>query len=154
MNGQLIFLGTMIAVLAYLGVVDFKTLKIPNQFTIPLILGGLGINLSPWSICTFPESLLGAISGFGILYIINLLARILRYPDSIGMGDAKLLAGLGAVFGYACILPILFLAALACLLVHFIRKPKSSLSSIIAFGPYLCCAGIGFSIYQMMSFRI
>ena len=154
MNGQLIFLGTMIAVLAYLGVVDFKTLKIPNQFTIPLILGGLGINVSPWGICSFPERLLGAILGFGVLYGINVFARILHHPDSIGMGDAKLLAGLGAVFGYTSVIPILFLAALGCLLVHFIHKPKNSLSSIIAFGPYLCCAGIGFSIYQMMSFRI
>jgi prepilin signal peptidase PulO-like enzyme (type II secretory pathway) len=119
-----------------------------------MLLGGLGINLSPWSICAFPESLLGAILGFGIVYVINFIGRILNYPDSIGMGDAKLLAGLGAIFGYTCVIPILFLAALGCLLIHLIRKPKNGLSSIIAFGPYLCCAGIGFSIYQMMSFRI
>ena len=151
MNGQLIFLGTMIAVLAYLGVVDFKTLKIPNKYTIALMLLGLGINLSPWNICSITQSIFGLVSGFVILYVINLLGRFFLQHHLIGLGDAKLLGGLGAIFGYLSVIQILFIAALACLIIQLIHQPKHGLSSIIAFGPYLCATGIGFSIYQMMS---
>jgi leader peptidase (prepilin peptidase)/N-methyltransferase len=151
MSGKSIILLAIVGLLSYLSKIDFKTLKIPNKYTIALMLLGLGINLSPWNICSITQSIFGLVFGFGILYVINLLGRFFLKHHLIGLGDAKLLGGLGAIFGYLSVIQILFIAALACLIIQLIRQPKHGLSSIIAFGPYLCAAGIGFSIYQMIS---
>jgi len=151
MSGKSIILLAIVGLLSYISKLDFKTLKIPNKYTIALMLLGLGINLTPLNICSFTQSIFGLVSGFGILYSINLIGRFFLKHHLIGLGDAKLLGGLGAIFGYLSVIQILFIAALACLIIQLIRQPKHGLSSIIAFGPYLCAAGIGFSIYQMMS---
>jgi leader peptidase (prepilin peptidase)/N-methyltransferase len=154
MSGKSIILLAIVGLLIYISKVDFKSLKIPNKYTIALMLLGLGINLSPWNICSITQSILGLITGFAILYGLNFLGRFFLHHSVIGLGDAKLLAGLGAIFGYFSVIQILFIAALACLIIQIVRQPKNGLSSIIAFGPYLCAAGIGFSIYQMMSSQI
>lgn len=151
MSGKSLILLAIVGLLSFISKVDFNTLKIPNKYTIPLMLIGLGINLSPWNICSITQSIFGLVSGFLILYVINLLGRYFLHRHLIGLGDAKLLGGLGAIFGYLYVIQILFFAALACLIIQLILQPKNDLSSIIAFGPYLCAAGIGFSIYQMTS---
>lgn len=61
---------------------------------------------------TWQESLLGLAIGYGVPFSLNLLYRALRKTDGIGMGDFKMLAWLGAFWGWAPMLGILFGAAL------------------------------------------
>ncbi len=148
MIGQLLYILALSLILITLCVIDIKTLLLPNQLTLGLLTFGLVMNLTSFGFCSFSEGLFGAILGFALIYISNLIYRGLRKTHGIGMGDAKLLGALGGVFGYFYVLPILFIASLSCLVLQLIPYQRKKLSSIIAFGPYLCLTGIGFSIYQ------
>ena len=148
MIGQLFYVLVLSGLLIILCVIDLKTFLLPNQLTLGLLAFGLLMDLTPLGFCSFLDGLLGAILGGVLIYIINLIYKGLRKTDGIGMGDAKLLGALGAIFGYAHVLPILFIASLGCLVLQFLPYPRKKLSSIIAFGPYLCLTGIGFAIYQ------
>jgi prepilin signal peptidase PulO-like enzyme (type II secretory pathway) len=148
MIGQLLYIFALSCILIILCVIDLKTFLLPNQLTLSLLAFGLLMNLTPFGFCSFFDGLLGAILGFTLIYILNLIYKRLRKTYGIGMGDAKLLGALGAIFGYAHVLPILFIASLGCLVFKLIPYSSKKLSSIIAFGPYLCLTGIGFSIYQ------
>jgi prepilin signal peptidase PulO-like enzyme (type II secretory pathway) len=148
MIGQLLYVLALSGMLIMLCVIDLKTFLLPNQLTLGLLAFGLLMNLTPFGFCSFFDGLLGSILGVVLIYILNLIYKSLRKTYGIGMGDAKLLGALGAIFGYAHVLPILFIASLGCLVLQFLPYPRKKLSSIIAFGPYLCLTGIGFSIYQ------
>ena len=148
MIGQLIYTLALSVILITLCVIDLKIFLLPNPLTLGLLAFGLFMNITPFGFCSFFGGLLGSILGVVLIYIINLIYKGLRKTDGIGMGDAKLLGALGAIFGYAHVLPILFIASLGCLVLQFLPYPRKKLSSIIAFGPYLCLTGIGFSIYQ------
>ncbi|MGI9440712.1 MAG: prepilin peptidase [Parvibaculales bacterium] len=58
-------------------------------------------------------ALFGGLAGFALIYGINLIYRMVRGHDGIGLGDVKLMAMLGAWLGPASLLPILFLASVA-----------------------------------------
>jgi leader peptidase (prepilin peptidase) / N-methyltransferase len=57
---------------------------------------------------TWQDSLLGLAIGYGVPWLLNLLYRLLRKTDGIGMGDFKMLAWLGAFWGWGPMLGILF----------------------------------------------
>jgi prepilin signal peptidase PulO-like enzyme (type II secretory pathway) len=54
------------------------------------------------------SSLLGLGLGYGLPAGLNLIYRLIRKTDGIGMGDFKMLAWLGAFWGWAPMLGILF----------------------------------------------
>ncbi|BDW10114.1 hypothetical protein PSHI8_01960 [Polynucleobacter sp. SHI8] len=145
---QLLYVLALSGILIILCVIDLKTFLLPNRLTLGLLALGLVMNLTPFGFCSFLDGLLGATLGISLIYILNLIYKRLRKTYGIGMGDAKLLGALGAVFGYAHVIPILFIASLGCLVFQLIPYSSKKPSSIIAFGPYLCLTGIGFSIYQ------
>lgn len=61
---------------------------------------------------TLQASLLGLAIGYGVPWALNLAYRLVRKTDGIGMGDFKMLAWLGAFWGWAPMLGILFGGAL------------------------------------------
>jgi prepilin signal peptidase PulO-like enzyme (type II secretory pathway) len=72
-----------------------------------------GLQPAPaWSLLGQPVSLLSSLLGLGVGYGVpaglNLLYRLIRKTDGIGMGDFKMLAWLGAFWGWAPMLGILF----------------------------------------------
>jgi prepilin signal peptidase PulO-like enzyme (type II secretory pathway) len=72
-----------------------------------------GLQPAPaWSLLGQPvswqSSLLGLGLGYGLPAGLNLLYRLVRKTDGIGMGDFKMLAWLGAFWGWAPMLGILF----------------------------------------------
>ncbi len=58
------------------------------------------------------EALLGALLGYGLPALLNLLYKVIRKTDGIGMGDFKMLAWLGAFWGWPAMVGILFLSTL------------------------------------------
>jgi prepilin signal peptidase PulO-like enzyme (type II secretory pathway) len=54
------------------------------------------------------SSLLGLAVGYGVPAGLNLVYRLIRKTDGIGMGDFKMLAWIGAFWGWAPMLGILF----------------------------------------------
>ena len=86
------------------------------------------------------SSLLGILVGGGIPYAVATLYWIIRKRAGLGMGDVKLLAGIGGWLGWQAIIPTLFSA---CLVGSFlgislmIGKKQSLMSQELPFGPYL-----------------
>jgi prepilin signal peptidase PulO-like enzyme (type II secretory pathway) len=60
---------------------------------------------------TWAQSLLGLALGYGGPALLNQLYKLIRKTDGLGMGDFKMLAWLGAFWGWAPMLGILFLGA-------------------------------------------
>jgi leader peptidase (prepilin peptidase)/N-methyltransferase len=90
------------------------------------------------------ESILGVLLGYLFLWLLNRIYRYLRQQDGIGMGDAKLLAGLGAWLGWHALPGILLLASALGIIggMLWLRLNKQTHGSPFPFGPFLIFAGI------------
>ena len=91
---------------------------------------------------TWSDSLLGLAIGYGVPWALNGAYRLLRKTDGIGMGDFKMLAWLGAFWGWAPMLGILFGGALlgsaVGLPLLLLRKAKAQ--TMLPFGCALALA--------------
>ena len=102
----------LILVLAYLAYIDLRTFRLPDLITLPLIFVGLCFNgFSNLAFVGPQESILGALLGYLLLWLLNRLYRYMRKVDGIGMGDAKLLGALGSWLGCSALPGILFIAS-------------------------------------------
>jgi leader peptidase (prepilin peptidase)/N-methyltransferase len=145
----------VVSALIVITFIDLDYMIIPNVITYPgtaigLILGGATSLLPANSLLplNFPftqslyESLLGIALGAGTLYLVWWLYLVLRRREGLGLGDIKLLAMLGALFGYECSLATIFVGSVCGsvigLLLVALRRHKYSMH--ISFGPYLAFA--------------
>ena len=148
MIGQTFYTLMLLSCLIALAWIDRKTLVLPNPLTLGLMLLAMVANFFGFGYCTFYTGLFGAMFGFGLIYGIDAIYYAVNKKRSIGMGDAKLLGALGAIFGLGTVVPLFFVAALGCLLLHLVQFRSFRPASVIAFGPYLCGAGMSFLMYQ------
>ena len=140
--GTLLLLG----LLARLSYVDWKTYRLPNLMTKPLIILGLIYNFN-LSLDVHPY-LLGAILGYAIFWIVETAYRLIRKREGLGRGDAKLLAVGGAWCG-ALALPFIILIGSSAGLIYILSKPKSERAAIkLPFGPFLA-AGIAITFLAL-----
>lgn len=138
----------LIGTLSALAWIDWKTFRLPNVLTFPLIIGGLGYNAftqaSPW------PYLLGAVCGYLAFLAIELAYKALRKKDGLGRGDAKLLAAGGAWCG-AIALPYIVLLASSSAIAYIVATGKYKTAHLrLPFGPFLVI-GIA-SIWLAQSF--
>ena len=135
----------LILALAYLAYIDLRTFRLPDAITLALILSGLLFNgLSKEGLVSFQDSFIGAILGYASLWLLNSIYRLTKKQDGIGMGDAKLLAALGAWLGWFALPGILLMASLTGLMGGFLwlKLNKQNHRSAFPFGPFLAFAGI------------
>ena len=131
--------------LIHLSVIDFRTMRLPDHLTMPLMAIGISFNhLSSYQFTSTLGSLIGAALGYTIIWLINLGYKIARGKAGIGMGDAKLLACIGALLGPYAIIPAIFIASILGIVGGLIWLKTHRLTSDEAFpfGPYLSVAGI------------
>jgi prepilin signal peptidase PulO-like enzyme (type II secretory pathway) len=129
----------------YLAYIDWRTFRLPNTITLPMIFLGIAFNVVSDIRFTDPSSaLLGASLGFTSLWILNFGYRLLKSRNGIGMGDAKLLAALGAWLGWSALPSILLIASLTGLVggIIWLKWRKFQLQQAFPFGPFLVIAGI------------
>ncbi len=99
-------LGWLLLTLALL---DLRHYWLPDALTFPLAF--LGLTLGLWTTePTLEARVIGAVAGYALLALVAVGYRRLRGHDGLGLGDAKLLAALGAWFGWQA-LPFILLAA-------------------------------------------
>jgi leader peptidase (prepilin peptidase)/N-methyltransferase len=135
----------LIFVLAYLAYIDLRTFRLPDFITLPLIFLGLCFNsFSNLQFVGPQESILGVLFGYLSLWLLNRIYRYIRGQDGVGMGDAKLLAGLGAWIGWHALPSILFIASVLGIIggILWLRLNKQKHGSPFPFGPFLIFAGI------------
>jgi leader peptidase (prepilin peptidase)/N-methyltransferase len=125
-----------------LTMIDFDTQLLPDGITLPLLWGGLIVNL--WStFAPLGDAVIGAVAGYLSLWSIYWLFKLIRGKEGMGYGDFKLLAALGAWLGWQ-LLPVIVLlssvvgAAIGIALIVFKGRDHSV---PLAFGPYLAIAG-------------
>jgi len=133
-----------------LAMIDAITGYLPNALTIPLMLSGLAFHILgkyvfPWHLFSDPTgSFIGAFIGYGLFYIANQIHRRIKGFDGIGMGDAKLLAAIGAWFGVENLVVVVATASALSLAIPLfkwiLRKPRGS--SLAPFGPFLAVGGL------------
>lgn len=98
------------AFLMALAVTDFEQLLLPDALTFPGMAAGL--LLQPWLPATATEAVVGLLGGAGILFLIAELWLWLRSEEGMGLGDAKLMAMVGAFLGWQGALIALFFGIL------------------------------------------
>ena len=135
----------LVLALIYLAYIDLTSFRLPNALTIPLIFLGLMFNfLTPLRFTNSTNALLGCILGYGFVWLMNFIYRTLKKQSGIGMGDAKLLAALGAWLGADALPEILLIASLSGLVggLLWLKWQKSQINHPFPFGPFLAFAGI------------
>ena len=129
-------------VLIALTFIDIDHQLLPDNITMPMLWLGLGLNL--FGLYTSLEaSLIGAIAGYGILWLVYHLFRLATGKEGMGFGDFKLMAMLGAWLGWQALPVIILLSsavgAVVGLTLVLVHKRDKNLP--IPFGPYIGLAG-------------
>ena len=142
----------IIGILLILSWIDFKTLILPDYLTYALIAYGLIANIFlglAWA--GTESSILGAVFGFLSLYVPNQLYLKITGHHGIGMGDAKLLAGLGACLGIQSLPYILLIASASGLIGGYawLKLHQQDHSNPFPFGPFIAFGGIIVLLWQI-----
>ncbi len=153
-----------LAVILVLILTDYHHQILPNVLTLPGMIAGIALsplqssdffrdslsyNLSslvsaphaetvlPWA-----GSLVGALVGGGLLFLVAALYQILRKRQGLGMGDVKMMAMVGAFLGWRLALLTIFLGSLLGSIVGIILVVFGgrTLQSKLAFGTFLGAA--------------
>lgn len=130
-------------------VIDTQHKLLPDAIT--YIGLWLGLLFSTQQFTTTPtDAIIGASFGYLLLWVIANLFRLLRKREGMGYGDFKMLAMLGAWFGFVNVPVILVMASLASLLISLslLMMKKISWENPIPFGPFLALAGVIMLLWQ------
>lgn len=122
--------------------IDFSHQLLPDSITLGILWLGLLVNT--FHLFTTPEqAILGAIFGYGSLWIVAKTFKLIRKQEGMGHGDFKLLALFGAWLGWEFLPAIILLSSLIGIVVGIalIVSRKHKYSSPMPFGPYLAIAG-------------
>ena len=96
----------------------------------------------PWAL-SLAGALLGALIGGGSLWLVGAIWKLLRGVDAMGLGDVKLLLGIGALLGWRLTLLTIFIGAFTGAIAGIgvvIKQKDRNFQAQIPFGIFL---GIG-----------
>lgn len=135
-----IFLMVVTGIMLVASAIDWETFLLPDIFTYPLAL--LGVAAPLFLPLSWTDSLLGAGLGAGLLWGVRAVYFRWRGVEGLGLGDVKLMVGLGALVGVSRLPLVVLLASLLALAVFVLciaRTHRSQgLATAIPFGPFLC----------------
>ena len=125
-----------------MSMIDFDTQYLFDNLTLPLLWIGLLAALVP-VFADLRSAVIGAALGYGILWSVYQLFRLVTGKEGMGYGDFKLLAAIGALLGWQALPMVILLSSLvgAVVGVTIIAVTKRDRSIPIPFGPYLAAAG-------------
>jgi len=125
-------------------VIDIRHLIIPDGISLGLVVSTpLVVYLLP----NYPwqDALIGVLLGGGSLYFVAWIYWLTRRMAGMGMGDVKLLAGVGGWLGWQSIFPIiLYSSVLGSILGIFLMviQKRKDLKFEIPFGPFLAVGAL------------
>jgi len=142
-------------VLIVLSFIDLATMRLPDVITLPAIpiffVSGFATHHVPWL-----HRLIGAAAGYLFLRIISDFYFYVLKREGLGLGDAKLLALIGALLGWRSLLFVLAVGGFAGSLISIPivlwmrrhRPPTDDEESLrhtqIPFGPFLAGAALAY----------
>jgi leader peptidase (prepilin peptidase)/N-methyltransferase len=116
---------------------DLAHLWLPDRLTLPLI--GLGLLFGAG---TPMDRLIGAALGGGLFLLLGLLYRKVRGRDGLGLGDAKLMAALGAWLSPPMIAPLILVSALVGLALAVVRARRAGAQTMAEPVPFGACLAL------------
>jgi leader peptidase (prepilin peptidase)/N-methyltransferase len=135
----IVLVGCLIA----LTFIDADAMLLPDAITLPLLWAGL-----LWSanggFVPLTDAVWGAVAGYLSLWTVYWAYKLAFGKEGFGYGDFKLLAALGAWFGWQAILPVILLSAGvgAIVGITLIVMGRKTMASRLPFGVYLAPAGV------------
>jgi leader peptidase (prepilin peptidase)/N-methyltransferase len=114
----------------------------PLLFVVGLLFSFFNPFLGKSYFFKFFNSVLGALAGGGILFLIGILGEFFYKKEVMGGGDIKLMLGVGAFVGVERVLVSIFIASFLASIVGLILIlfKKKSKEMYIPFGPFLSLA--------------
>lgn len=139
--------GAWSATLLALALIDWDTLLLPDDLTLPLLWAGLCAAALGWTIPP-TDAIAGAAWGWGSLWLVATVFRRITGREGMGGGDLKLLAALGAWLGPLMLLPLVMMASLSGALVGWwmARGGRLREGRFVPFGPFLVLAGLAVAL--------
>jgi len=123
--------------------IDFDTQLLPDDITLPLLWLGLAFNLNT-GFTDLQSAVIGAMVGYLSLWSIYWAFRLVTGKEGMGYGDFKLLAAIGAWFGWQLLPAVILLSSItgAVIGIGLIMFTKRGRETPMPFGPFLAIAGI------------
>jgi len=146
LSGETFFYFAFASALLVIALIDFEHQIIPDEITLPgtalgLVAGWLFLP-DPFlraSILGFKSSIIGALVGFGLYYLVAVASR-----GGMGGGDIKMMAMVGAILGWKGVLFTTFAGSLAGSLlgIYLMVFRGKGRKSKIPFGPFLALGAL------------
>jgi leader peptidase (prepilin peptidase)/N-methyltransferase len=140
------FLSILSLILIMIFFIDLENFIIPDSLN--FIIMGLALlknflpNFDTSLIHEINQSIIGGMVGYLSIWLIIYLYKTFKKIDGMGFGDAKLMAGIGLLFGWQSIPFILFVSSILGLIfvVPSLIKKQKTMRTEIPFGPFIIVA--------------
>lgn len=139
----IIFLSILALILIMIFFIDLENFIIPDNLNFAIM--GLAIiknffpNFNTSLVHDINQSIIGGIIGYLTIWLIIFLYKAIKKIDGMGLGDAKLMAGIGLLFGWQSIPLVLFISSILGLVfvIPSLIKKQKNMRSEIPFGPFI-----------------
>ena len=149
----IIFLSTLSLIYIIIFFIDLENFIIPDSLSFSVMTIALLKNFLPNFNTSFiheiNQSIIGGMIGYLSIWLIIYLYKVIKKIEGMGVGDAKLMAGIGLLFGWQSVPFVLFVSAILGLifvLPSLLNKQKN-MRSEIPFGPFIITACLIYFIY-------
>jgi len=134
---------TFVLAILTLTFIDLDTQLLPDDITLPLLWLGLLFNLNG-GFTNIQSAIVGAAAGYLVLWSLYWLFKLITGKDGMGYGDFKMLAAIGAWFGWTMLPAVILLSSIAGSIIGIglMAFAKKGRNTAIPFGPYLALGGI------------
>jgi leader peptidase (prepilin peptidase) / N-methyltransferase len=137
----------LIAGLIALTFIDLDTQLLPDSITLPLLWAGLLVNTVN-GVTDLKSAVIGAVASYFIPYIVAKMFSLITGREGMGYGDFKLMAVIGAWFGWQALPAMLVISGVSASVVGLVMIlfgnlfGKKDMLSKIPFGPYLALSAL------------
>lgn len=144
----LVYFCLLIMPLLIASVIDLKHYILPDSITLPGIVIGVAVHVllegRGDGLAHLIDSGLGILIGGGTLFLVAMAYEKIKKQEGLGGGDVKLIAMLGAFFGWRAAILILLMSSLLGSIVglFLIIALRKNMKYAIPFGPFLAASGI------------
>ena len=150
---SIIFLSILSLIFVVIFFIDLENFIIPDVLNFSVMALGLLKNFIPnfntSLIHEINQSIIGGIVGYLSIWLIIFLYKTIKKIDGMGLGDAKLMAGIGLLFGWQSIPFVLFVSSILGLIfvVPSLIKKQKTMQTEIPFGPFIIVACLIYFTY-------
>ena len=149
----IIFLSILSLILIIIFFIDLENFIIPDTLNFSIM--GLALfknflpNFNTSLIHEINQSIIGGMVGYISIWLIIYLYKTFKKIDGMGLGDAKLMAGIGLLFGWQSIPFVLFVSSILGLIfvVPSLIKKQKNMRTEIPFGPFIIIACLVYFAY-------